>query len=163
MLVAPLQKTVSVLRACSLDDGMSIMELGRQFETWEKGETVKTENRKFERYVVEHLAFAVFRPGFKKLGKIKDISWGGLAFEYITSEGRMEDSLEIDIFISGARFHMSRVPTKPIYDTKVVTREPTFAPFLEKRRCGVRFGKLTAEQVAQLAHFLETHTTGLAP
>ena len=124
---------------------------------------MEAEKRKFERYVAEHLAFAVFRPTFTKLGKIKDISRGGLAFDYITSEGQMEDSLEIDIFISGARFHMIRVPVKTMYDTKVVNHEYTFAPFVERRRCGVQFGELTEEQAAQLGHFLETRTTGFAP
>jgi len=142
---------------------MSIMDLGRQFQSWEKGERVETENRKFERYLAQDLAFAVFRPSFTKLGKIKDISKGGLAFEYVTAEGQMEDSTEIDIFISGTRFHMTRVPAKTMYDSKVVNHRYTFAPFVERRRCGVQFGELTEEQSAQLEHFIETHTTGLAP
>jgi hypothetical protein len=74
----------------------------------------------------------------------------------------MEDSPEIDIFISGTRLHLARVPAKTIYDTKVVNHDYTFSPFVERRRCGVQFGELTEEQAAQLGHFLETHTTGLA-
>jgi hypothetical protein len=142
---------------------MSITDLAWQFQSWEKGERVETEKRKFERYLAQDLAFAVFRPSFTKLGKIKDISKGGLAFEYVTPEGQMEDSTEIDIFISGTRFHMARVPAKTMYDTKVVNQDYRFAPFVERRRCGVQFGELTEEEAAQLGHFLETHTTGLAP
>ncbi len=122
---------------------------------------METENRKFDRYLAEDLAFAAFRPRFVKLGKIKDISQGGLAFEYVTTEGQMEDSSEIDIFMSGARFHMTRVPVKAIYDTKVVEHDYTFAPFVERRRCGVQFGELTQEQAAQLEDFFKTHTIGL--
>jgi hypothetical protein len=142
---------------------MRIMDLDRQFQSWEKGERVETEKRRFERYMAQDLAFAVFRPRFTKLGKIKDISRGGLAFEYVTSEGRMEDSREIDIFISGARFHLTRVPAKAIYDTEIVNHGFTFAPFVEMRRCGVQFGELTEVQASQLDDFLKIHTTGLVP
>jgi hypothetical protein len=124
---------------------------------------VETEKRKFERYLAQDLAFAVFRPRFVKLGKITDISRGGLAFEYVTTEGEIEDSSEIDIFMSGARFHMTRVPAKTIYDSKMVSHDYTFAPFVERRRCGVQFGELTEEQAMQLEDFLKAHTTGLVP
>jgi hypothetical protein len=123
---------------------------------------VETNKRKFERYLSQDLAFAVFRPRFTKLGKIKDISAGGLSFEYVTSEGEMDDSPEIDIFMSGSRFHMTRVPAKTVYDSKVVSHDYTFAPFVERRRCGLQFGELTEEQSEQLEDFLKTHTTGLA-
>jgi hypothetical protein len=142
---------------------MGIMDLDRQFQSWQRGERVESEKRRFARYVAQDLAFAVFRPSFTKLGKIKDISKGGLAFEYVTAEGQMEDSTEIDIFISGTRFHVTRVPAKTMYDSKVANDDYTFAPFVERRRCGLQFGELTKEQAAQLTHFLETHTTGLAP
>ena len=153
----------SMLPACFWGDDMSITDLAWQFQSWEKGERVETEKRKFERYLAQDLAFAVFRPSFTKLGKIKDISKGGLAFEYVTAEGQMEDSTEIDIFISGTRFHVTRVPAKTMYDSKVANDDYTFAPFVERRRCGLQFGELTEEQAAQLGHFLETHTIGLAP
>lgn len=127
---------------------------------------METDKRRFERYVAEHLALAVFRPNFKKLGKIRDVSRGGLSFEYMTSEGRsegrMEDSLEIDIFVSGARFHMRRVAVRTIYDQEVVHHDYTFAPLLERRRCGVQFGEMSQDQTEQLVYFLEAHTTGLA-
>jgi len=109
------------------------------------------------------MAFAVFRPHFTKLGKIKDISRSGMAFEYVTFEGAKADSGEIDLFVSGARFHLARMPAQTVYDTGVVNNHYSFSPFVERRRCGVKFGELTEEQATQLRHFLETHTTGLAP
>jgi hypothetical protein len=141
---------------------MSISHLKRQIVLWEKGEQVQTEKRKFRRFLAQDMAFAVFRPHFTKLGKIKDISRGGMAFEYVTFEGPKEDAAEIDIFVSGVRFHLPKMPVQTIYDSSVVNDHYTFSPFVERRRCGVRFGDLTEEQVAQLKYFLETHTTGLA-
>jgi hypothetical protein len=123
---------------------------------------VETDKRKFERYLAQDLAFAVFRPRFTKLGKIKDISAGGLSFEYVSTEGEIEDSSEIDIFMSGSRFHMTRVPAKTVYDSTVISHDYTFAPLVQRRRCGLQFGELTEEQSEQLKDFLKTHTTGLA-
>jgi hypothetical protein len=141
---------------------MSISNLSRQF-VWEKGEQVETENRKFRRFIAQDMAFAVFRPHFTKLGKIKDISKGGMAFEYVTFEGAKKDSGEIDLFVSGARFHLSRIPAETVYDCSVGNDHYTFNPFVERRRCAVQFGEFTEEQATQLRHFIETHTTGLAP
>ncbi|MBW1741830.1 MAG: PilZ domain-containing protein, partial [Deltaproteobacteria bacterium] len=138
---------------------MSISNLSRQF-VLEKGEQVETEKRRFRRFIAQDMAFAVFRPHFTKLGKIKDISRGGMAFEYVTFEGAKEDSGEIDLFVSGARFHLSRMPAQTVYDSGVADNHYTFSPFVERRRCAVQFGELTQEQTTQLNHFLETHTTG---
>jgi hypothetical protein len=142
---------------------MGISRLRRQFLLWEKGEQVESEKRKFRRFLAQDMAFAVFRPYFTKLGKIKDIGKGGMAFEYVTFEGPKEDTAEMDIFVSGARFHLAKIPVHTIYDSSVVNDHYTFSPFVERRRCGVRFGELTDEQTSQLKHFLETHTSGLAP
>jgi hypothetical protein len=125
--------------------------------------SVKTDKRTFQRHLVQDLAFAVFRPQFTKLGKLKDISRSGLAFEYVTSEGRKEDSLEMDIFISGARFHLSNVPVRTIYDTKVGVDNYTLTPFVERRRCGVEIGELTDSQRSQLEYFIHNFGTGKVP
>ena len=138
------------------------MNLSYQIDP-EKGEEVETEKRKFRRFLAQDMAFAVFRPHFSKLGKIKDISGSGMAFEYVTFEGAKEDSGEIDLFVSGARFHLPRMPAQTVYDNSVANDHYSFSPFVERRRCGVKFGELTEEQNTQLRHFLETHTTGLAP
>jgi hypothetical protein len=145
-----------------LGGGMSISNLSRQF-LWEKGEQVETDKRKFRRFIAQDMAFAVFRPHFTKLGKIKDISRGGMAFEYVTFEGEKKDSGEIDLFVSGARFHLSRIPAQTVYDSVVAKNHYSFSPFVERRRCAVQFGELNEEQMTQLRHFLETHTRGLAP
>lgn len=142
---------------------MSISDLSGRFILWEKGEQVDTEKRKFRRFLAQDMAFAVFRPHFTKLGKIKDISRGGMAFEYVTFEGPKEDTAEMDIFISGVRFHLPRMPVQTVYDSSVVNDHYTFSPFVERRRCGVQFGELNEEQAAQLKYFLETHTTGIVP
>jgi hypothetical protein len=129
----------------------------------QEGATVKTDKRTFQRYLVQDLAFAVFRPQFTKLGKVRDISRSGLSFEYVTSEGRKEDSLEMDIFISGARFHLANLPVKTIYDSKVGGDKYSLTPFVERRRCGVEIGELTDTQRSQLEYFIHNFGTGKLP
>ena len=123
---------------------------------------VETERRKFMRFLAQDKAFAVLRPHFTKLGKIKDISGGGLAFEYIAYEGQKEGSLGIDIFLSNNRFYLARLPCKIRYDIKIAERHKISMDRIERRRCGLQFGELAEEQAAQLKFFLKNHTTGTA-
>jgi hypothetical protein len=123
---------------------------------------VETERRKFTRLLAEDTAFAVLRPHFTKLGKIKDMSEGGLAFEYIAYEGQKEDTSGMDIFLSGDRFYLGRIPCRIRYDIKIAERYQTPIDRIERRRCGLQFGELTDEQAAQLEFFLKNHTTGTA-
>ena len=128
-------------------------------------ETVETERRKFTRFLAQDQAFAVLRPHFTKLGKIKDISRGGLAFEYVAHEGQKRGSSEIDILITGDRFYLPKIPSKKIYNIKIgEENEISIDRFdrFETRRCGLQFGELTEEQAAQLNFFLKNHTTGTA-
>jgi len=126
------------------------------------GKRVETERRKFRRFLAQDTAFAVFRPHFTKLGKIKNISGGGLAFEYIAYEGQKEDSSGIHIFISDGSFFLTNVPSKIIHDIEITEEYPKFSNIVKKRLCGVQFGELTEEQAAQLDFFLKNHTTETA-
>jgi hypothetical protein len=124
------------------------------------GKAVEIERRKFTRFLAQDTAFAILRPHFTKLGKIKDISGGGLASQYISYEGQKGDSLGIDIFLSGDSFYLAKIPCKIRYDIKIAERYQTSTDRTEMRRCGLQFGELTEEQAAQLEFFLENHTTG---
>ena len=124
--------------------------------------------------LAQDTAFAVLRPHFTKLGRIQDISGGGLAFEYIAYEGQKEDSSGIDIFLSGDHFYLTRIPCKIAYDIKIaeryqtsigrietsIGRIETSIDRIEKRRCGLQFGELAEEQAAKLEFFLKNHTRG---
>jgi hypothetical protein len=125
-------------------------------------ETVETERRKFIRFLAQETAFAVLRPDFTKLGKIKDISEGGLAFHHVAYERQNEESSAIDIFLTGNRFYLGRVPCKIRYDIKLDERYQIPIDRIERRRCGVQFGPFTEEQTAKLSFFLKNHVTGTA-
>ncbi|UCC21727.1 MAG: PilZ domain-containing protein [Planctomycetota bacterium] len=120
---------------------------------------MNNERRNFVRFLTQDTAFAVFRPHFSKLGKINNISRGGLAFEYISFQGQKEDSSAIDIFLSDRSFHLTKIPCKIIYDIKINEGYQRFGDPVETRLCGLQFGELTQEKAAQLNFFLNNHTT----
>jgi len=122
---------------------------------------MNTERRQFRRFLTDNRAFACLRPDFGRLGKIKDISKGGLAFGYLSSDGLREEPSEIDIFLSGDGFYLPNVPCRVIYDFQI---GENFIPtsFLHDRLCGVGFGQLTEGQKSKLQLFLSKYVTGAA-
>ena len=106
---------------------------------------MNSEQRKYSRYMVKDSAFVVFRPDFKILGKIKDISKKGLACEYLNHMDFSNDlkEIEIDIFLVNGNFYMPMIPCKIIYDYKSLnSTSQNFNDVIECRRCGINFKTL---------------------
>lgn len=113
--------------------------------------------RQFQRYAVTDSVFLAFRPRFDRLGMLKDISGGGVAFEYTVSDTPqpLETSeIEVEVF-SHKTFKLSRIPCTIVYDTRAEAG-PSMTGF-ETRRCGLQFGKLSDLQAAQLKVLMDTH------
>lgn len=125
---------------------------------------MRTEQRKQERFIPNENAFAALGRKYTRVGKIKDISLGGLAFEYITEEEFNADLSEIDIFLVGTEFHLYKVPCKMIYNIEV--HLPQINNKLSKtfttKRCGVQFTKLSKDLTAIIKFFIRYHTIGPA-
>lgn len=120
------------------------------------------ERRKDKRFEVRNGAFAVLRASSwphstQKLGQIKDISMGGLAFSYIASEDLSNGSVQLSIFLVKNRFHLRKIPFETISDLE--TDEVPFSS-ITMRRSGVQFGELTPNQISQLKYFIQSHTIG---
>ena len=119
-----------------------------------------TEKRKYARVLPQGNAFAALGRRYTKVGRIKDISLGGLAFEYISDIGTDRDSSQIDIFIIGDVFHLYNIPCKVVYDIP----HPAVLENLESikisptKRCGIRFGVMTEDDLVQIKLFLEIHS-----
>ncbi len=121
---------------------------------------MESERREDVRFMAKNNSYASFGPGFTKVGSLKDISKGGLSFEYIFYEELdKEPSSQVDIFLSMNGFHLESVPCRMVYD--VPHRTSTNNLFIVKR-CGLSFEDLTQEQAIQLYFFLENHTSGIA-
>ena len=119
------------------------------------------ERRKYVRFMAKENSFAALRNGFKKVGKINDISVGGLAFSYlgeITEVDSTGNPSHIDIFNSKDGFYISNMPCSVVYETPDST--PDEGLFIRMSRCGFQFGELNGSQLEQLELFMENYTTG---
>ncbi len=60
----------------------------------------KSENRRHVRFKVPESVCVALNNGKTVVGRVRNISLGGLAFEYIANEKQLNDASEMDIFIS---------------------------------------------------------------
>jgi hypothetical protein len=124
------------------------------------------ERRKCERLVPQDITFAVFRPDFKKLGPVQDISRSGLGVGYIYpahEEVFMNGNataVEIDIFDMNNLFYVPKIPCRLIYDMQ--SEKVTSHNGVVSKYCGLKFGQLTKDQKEKINHFLENFTIGTA-
>jgi len=115
------------------------------------------ERRFYERFQVQQGVYALLKNGSSKLGQIKNISKGGLAFMYINDGDQIQGKTEVDIFLSGHGFILKGIPCKKISDIHV----DNFVPFstFEMRQLGVQFGEVSMLQLDNLSAFIEKYTT----
>ncbi len=116
------------------------------------------EKRRHKRYCGKEGAFAAFlRPGeLINLGKIIDISMGGLCIRYLSTKPAGEGSSGLKIFGSNGRFiHVERVQCKIIYDVEIP--EGSWEQ-LSTRRCGVQFENLSIRHKSMLQDFISHFT-----
>jgi hypothetical protein len=120
------------------------------------------ERRKYVRFLPQDRAFAAMRNGFKKVGKVNDISIRGLAFSYLSETNEADadrHSSEVDIFLSRNGFHLYNVPCRIVYDIPDDTLNKGL--FVKMTRCGLNFRELIESQSELLEFFIKNHTTGL--
>ena len=116
------------------------------------------ERRAHKRFLVREGAYALLRNNSSKLGQIKNISKGGLAFSYIANGEQMNESFKVDIFINKIGFCLKDVPSKIISDFHIGNRLP-FSTF-SIRQAGIQFNELNHSQLLQLDNFMRDYTTG---
>jgi hypothetical protein len=121
--------------------------------------TMNPERRKTVRFLPQAETYVVLRPDFTKLGKLIDISRGGLSFKYIGPKEESRGPTELDLFTGNNGFYLSRLPCKVVYDTSLLKKQ-TSTPRLEPRRCALEFGEATEGQAAQLELYLANHVAG---
>jgi hypothetical protein len=130
----------------------------REVSRMDKG----VERRRTPRYLVKDDLIASLHNGKIKLGKVKDISMGGLSFEHtepVNEKRSNQESLERNLYLWMDEFSLSRVPCRIIYDNPVMK----FLLDSKTRRCGVQFQTLSNNQNRHLELFLKTHPKGILP
>ena len=124
---------------------------------------MKPERRKYTRFLAEKDAYAALGIEFTKVGKLKDISIGGLAFEYIDcTENCIKDSSRIAIFNSSNEFHLPNLGCRLICNSTIAleNQAPKFNRQYVTHRCSIKFGDLTATQRRKLEFFINNYTRG---
>jgi hypothetical protein len=113
------------------------------------------ERRKHKRFKVKEGFLAVSSPDHSRLGQIKDVSKGGLAFQYYANISSTEEPLEVEIFSRVGVFSLE-LPVKKVVDVKLDTKE-LYASIL-LRQLSFQFGKLNYSQETLLDHFIQRYT-----
>ena len=133
---------------------------------WNEAVKDTTERRGHRRFKVNAQAFAVFRPEFRKVGRIGDISQGGLSFEYIDTAGAGKEaadstetlpSLELDIFVKDNSFYVSRLPIVVVQENSLDNVSDTQGQDPVSKSCHVQFQDLSSRQKNQIDFFIENH------
>lgn len=113
------------------------------------------------RFLPQDETYVALRPDFTKLGRLINISKGGLAFRYIAHQRQGQAPTHLDLFTGNNGFHLSRLQCKVIYDIRFPENEKSSKLF-EHRRCGLEFGEATEVQATQLELYLKNHVAGEA-
>jgi hypothetical protein len=100
---------------------------------------------------------SVFKAKPVKLGKIDNISMGGLMFHHADTKEQLSQSLILDILLVDCGFYLANISFKTITD--VVIPDEVFSDAIEIRQVRLQFQKLTAIQQARLKDFIMNHRT----
>jgi hypothetical protein len=122
---------------------------------------LEAERRQHPRYPIREGAFEVFSRDSKMIGKLNNISQGGLAFQYTPVEGQKAESEIIDIMAKSPNLlYLPSVACRTMYDISALAEDQTFTG-AATRLCGVKFFRLNKEHEQKLALFIEKY--GLEP
>lgn len=117
-----------------------------------KQKNIATERRRKPRYTARERALvAVTGDDLGLPYHLIDISEGGMAFRYLDNKPLPLTDSQMDIYLD-KDLYIGRLPVTVVADRQL---EDDFIP---KRRCSVRFGKLTQGQQRQLEAFIRCHT-----
>jgi hypothetical protein len=120
---------------------------------------VQSEDRTHIRFRVRERVFVVLKPSYSHVGRLIDISMGGLAFDHVVDDVLPKPPAELEIFVKGGAFRINGISCEAIW---AKTADEGRVTLIKKRKCGVRFGRLTDDQKAKLKEFIETYTMGEA-
>jgi hypothetical protein len=115
---------------------------------------MNVERRKFDRHPVSKNLFFVFNHDSTEMAEIKDISEGGLKFEYLPVEQQKTQWKLIDIFSkTSQRVYILGIPCKLIYDIITLTEDHTFMG-VPARIAGLEFSRLDKIQKKKIDNLL---------
>jgi hypothetical protein len=122
---------------------------------------LKPEKRKHIRIPAKGDAYVAFGTNFNKIGKLQDISIGGLSFTYITNiEDSVQDSSIATIFISEIGFYLPDLSSKLIYNFPLSRADNIqyYKTLFIINRCGLQFTAINEYQLDKIGLFMNHYT-----
>jgi hypothetical protein len=101
------------------------------------------------------IACAVFDAKPVKLGKIDNISMGGLMFQHVVGKTQLSKTFVLDILLAECGFYLADLPFKILSDFVLPDDIPATA--FEMRQVRLQFQNLNAIQQARLKDFIFNH------
>jgi hypothetical protein len=125
---------------------------------------MKSEKRRYTRFNFKDNVYAALGTHFSRVGRIKNISVDGLAFEYIENTKNSElDSSVVSIFHSENGFLLPHIDCKLIYDHTIcqTIKQSTFKKRYSIKRCGILFIAINSVQMKKLNFFIDNYSRGI--
>jgi hypothetical protein len=101
------------------------------------------------------IACAVFNAKPSRLGKIDNISMGGLTFQHVDSRIKLNNAFVLDILLADCGFYLANIPFKIITDFEIPDDIPGTS--FETRQVRLQFQNLNAIQQMRLKDFIFNH------
>jgi len=117
----------------------------------------RPDRRKWRRHDKRDRLFVALRPDFEVVGKLCNISAGGMAFDYNAFQSCSKDGkVLVDVFSHPGDIIISKASCRVVHDARVECAVKS--PDYHTRRCGVEFRDLTAHQRWQVSLLLDGRT-----
>jgi hypothetical protein len=125
-------------------------------------EEKEADRRQAPRYALKSDFYLAFWPHLDRVGKVKDVSRRGAAFEYPAyDEYEALVDVEVDIFTSEpSHFLLLHVPCRVVYD---IGLDQSTQKDVATRRCGLRFDRLSPKHSQRLKLLLGNFASHQVP
>lgn len=110
------------------------------------------ERRKHKRFPAPPNTYVQLIGQVSKLGRVLDISKGGLAFRYISVGKGLREVFQLDLISSQVNPRLNPLPVKLVSEIEMASETPARAVTLS--RAGVQFEELMDEQIDWLERFI---------
>ncbi|MGD9733131.1 MAG: PilZ domain-containing protein [Desulfamplus sp.] len=121
--------------------------------------STKTEIRKYPRVRPNKDVYAVFGKEKNIIGKLCDISMGGVSCKHFTDSDDSYNYSSMDLFTLDNQFYMSKIPCSIVYSVSMDEEsEMKDKMAVKTRRLGVKFVTLSFLHQCQLKNFVQEAT-----
>jgi len=125
------------------------------------------EKRKYVRFLSQPETYAAIGPSFTKIGKLRNISMGGLAFDCYSDTSDEEDALNCDstvIIFTEDELFTEKIFCRLIHNfpKSSSNQAALFSSSSAAKQYGLKFMTIPEDQRKRLEYFINTYTQGIA-